>query len=60
MALLCCLALPLGACGDDAGTKGTGRAAGVALDGATWDGGPGVDPTQPSDKVRVIAFFKPG
>lgn len=55
----------LGACGDgedkpaDTG-GGNGGGGGVALAGGGWDGGAGLDPTKSSDKVRVVAFFKPG
>ena len=30
----------------------------IALEGGTWEG-TAMDPTQSSDKVRVLAFFKP-
>lgn len=33
--------------------------ASMALAGASWDGGEGFDPTAKSDKVRIVAFFKP-
>ena len=69
-------AVLIGACGDkaedggtaagDTGGSGTPDDAGppkkapIALAGAAWDGGEGIDPTETSDKVRVIQFLKPG
>lgn len=38
--------------GDSAGT-------GIALNGAGWDGGDGIDPTKASDKIRIVQFLKP-
>ena len=59
-------ALSLAACGDATPTDARGPDApetggGIALEGAGWDGSEGarVDPTQPSDRVRVVAFLKP-
>ncbi len=57
-ALALCAALTLAACGGKSEAP-TGEPA-AALQGAGWDGGEGLDPTQSSDKVRVIAFFEPG
>ena len=55
------------ACGDspDKPTKSGATNAnttqgGIVLAGGGWDGGAGLDPTQQREKVRVVAFFKPG
>lgn len=47
--------LVLAACGDPGGMTSS---APIPLEGGTWAGTP-MDPTQPSDKVRVISFFRP-
>ena len=47
--------LGLCACGD---TSTVTSSEPIPLSGGTWAGAP-VDPTQASEKVRVIAFFKP-
>ncbi len=69
LALALGAAMLIGACGDKADTGGAttggtggpgGAGAGIALEGAGWDGGTGLDPTAKSDKIRVIQFFKPG
>lgn len=60
MALVLGLGVLVGACGDKADTGGASGSTGIALEGAAWDGGTGIDPTTKSDKVRVIQFFAPG
>lgn len=57
--LLALLALlGLCACGDSYSSGGATSEAPIALEGGTWEG-TAMDPTQSSDKVRVLAFFKP-
>jgi hypothetical protein len=67
LALALGAAICLAACGDSpdkptkSGATNEGAAkTGAALAGDGWDGGTGLDPTQKSEKVRVVAFFKPG
>ena len=60
-------AICLAACGDSpekptksGTTNEDATQTGASLAGGGWDGGTGLDPTQKSEKVRVVAFFKPG
>ena len=70
LALALGAALTLSACGKDdsyerpTGTNGASSttahpATTPALAGAAWDGGEPPDLTGPSEKIRVVAFFKP-
>ena len=59
LSLALCALLGLAACGDKASYDSASGASPIALTGAGWEGTP-VDPLQSSDKVRVVAFFKPG
>ena len=46
--------------GDHKHAEGDHEPEGMPLAGASWDGGDAFDPTKHSDKVRIVAFFKPG
>ncbi|MDJ0976618.1 MAG: hypothetical protein QNJ98_19330 [Planctomycetota bacterium] len=60
LALVMGMGLLVGACGGDAHVGSAAASSAIALEGAAWDGGTGIDPTAKSDKVRVIQFFVPG